>query len=202
MVERIQKYNDVGEIIIVDNGSTYAPLLEWYLTKPCTIIMSDNLGHTAPWKLGLPEKLKCEYYIETDSDMGLDDTPDDTLVYMRSKIKELNIRKLGLGLNWWEATVDSPYYNHLNTYEKNRVVDSKVVSDVCIDVLIDTTFAMYLGEERQHSYGNGCTKLPYIAKHYPWYLSKAEYEQNEEFKYYIHNANSSSSYKSFLGLFS
>ena len=37
MVERIKEYDGVGEIIIVDNDSTYPPLLEWYATNPCRI---------------------------------------------------------------------------------------------------------------------------------------------------------------------
>jgi GT2 family glycosyltransferase len=38
MVEDIKKFDNVGDIIIFDNGSTYEPLLEWYSTKPCEII--------------------------------------------------------------------------------------------------------------------------------------------------------------------
>ena len=43
MVEDCKNFDNVGEIIIVDNQSTYEPLLEWYKTNPCEIIYSENL---------------------------------------------------------------------------------------------------------------------------------------------------------------
>ena len=50
MVERIKEYDGVGEIIIVDNDSTYPPLLEWYATNPCRIErLNKNIGVAAPW---------------------------------------------------------------------------------------------------------------------------------------------------------
>jgi hypothetical protein len=41
------------EPIIVDNASTYPPLLSWYETNPCKVIrLSINCGHRAPWEQG------------------------------------------------------------------------------------------------------------------------------------------------------
>ena len=35
MVRDLSKWEGIGDIYIVDNGSTYEPLLEWYATNPC-----------------------------------------------------------------------------------------------------------------------------------------------------------------------
>ena len=43
MVERISRYEGVGDIIIVDNGSTYEPLLDWYATT-AHVASSSGIG--------------------------------------------------------------------------------------------------------------------------------------------------------------
>ena len=49
MVRDLNKWEGIGDIYIVDNGSTYEPLLEWYATNPCKVVMlGENLGHQAP----------------------------------------------------------------------------------------------------------------------------------------------------------
>ena len=57
MIEDISTFEGVGEIIILDNGSTYEPLLEWYETKPCEIIKSEiNYGQYGPWQKNIPQR--------------------------------------------------------------------------------------------------------------------------------------------------
>ena len=111
MVERIKEYDGVGEIIIVDNNSTYPPLLEWYATNPCRIErLNDNLGMGAPWVSEVVKKLNGVPYVLTDPDMGLEDTPDDTLLYLFDKLNSLQLDKVGLGLDWQIVEKKSPYY--------------------------------------------------------------------------------------------
>jgi glycosyltransferase involved in cell wall biosynthesis len=198
MVEKIQTYEGVGDVIIVDNGSTYPPLLDWYETNPCKIHKTTNLGHAGPWISGIVESLNCEHYIVTDSDLGLDNTPSDTLLYLLDKLKSLDLDKIGLGLDWKRVTEHSRYYNHMQGYEKNRWENSRIEQDIAIDVPTDTTFALY---KFHHYYiGGASTIYPYTARHYPWEFTPEEYEKDEEFKYYIKNASHSCSYKSLLGL--
>jgi hypothetical protein len=198
MVDKIKTYKGVGEIIIVDNNSDYPPLLEWYKTNPCTISKHDNLGFGGAWVSGNVGNLNSPYYVVTDSDMGLEDTPDDTLLYLKDKIEQLNLEKVGLGLNWRIVSPESPYYNHMQGYEKNRWDNSTILNGVAVGVPIDTTFALY--KRQEYFIGGGSTTAPYIARHYPWELTKEQYEANEEFKYYIRSASHACSYKYFLGL--
>lgn len=199
MVERIQRYDGVGEIIIVDNASTYQPLLDWYGTSPCKIVYGNNIGIAAPWISGTVEDLKTEYYVVTDSDMGLEDTPDNTLLYLKDKLESMkHLEKVGLGLDWQRVGEHCPYYGHLQRYEKSRWENSNVQNNVHVDVQIDTTFALYSAQ--RYFIGGGSTSAPYIARHYPWELSLEEARANKEFKYYIDNATLASSYKKLVSL--
>jgi hypothetical protein len=197
MVNKIKTYEGVGEIIIIDNGSDYPPLLEWYDTNPCTIHRAENIGHAAPWQV-LGDVITNNDYVITDADMGLLDTPSDTLLYLKDNMDSLGLDKIGLGLNWGIIKEDSLYYNHIQSYEKNRW-NSAHTNNIYTDIAIDTTFALYK-KGTPYFVGGASTTYPYVARHYPWEFNQETYENNEEFKYYIKNANTSSSYKTYLNL--
>jgi hypothetical protein len=196
MVKKIKSFRGVGDIVIVDNGSTYPPLLRWYDTCPCHVVRIGNLGHQGPWASGVVGWLNSDYYVVTDPDMGLEATPNDTLLFLKEKIEKLGLGKIGLDLEWARVSPESVYFNHVQTYEKERRQRSKVVDGIMIDVAVDTTFAVY--RNQTYFVGGGSATAPYVARHFPWELSQGEYEGNDEFKYYINHAGSSSSYKSFL----
>ena len=199
MVERIKEYDGVGEIIIVDNDSTYPPLLEWYATNPCRIERLDtNVGMGAPWVSGVVKELNGAPYVLTDPDLGLEETPDDTLLYLLDKLNTLQLDKVGLGLDWQIVEKKSPYYERLNLYEKSRWNKSPVKDGVYTEVQIDTTFALYNVD--RYFIGGGSTTFPYVARHYPWEFSIEEARNNEEFMYYMDNATSASSYKTLIKL--
>lgn len=199
MLAKIQSLKDVGDIIILDNGSDYEPLLEWYNTRPCEIIKIRNLGHTAPWDSGLVDKINSRYYVVTDPDMGIDELPNDTLSILKEKLQvNPELGKIGLGLIWKTVQSDSPYYNHLQSYEKMRWENSKIKNGVYIDVLVDTTFALY--NRPNYFIGGGSLPEPYVARHYPWEFTELERSNHQEFSYYLKSASTSSSYKTYLGL--
>lgn len=198
MVEKIQQLEDVGEIWIIDNASTYGSLLEWLDTRPCRVVrLSENLGHTAPWDFGIIKTLITDYYVVTDGDLDLSDVSNDVLRVMRQKlISNPSLGKVGLGLDWRKVDNTSPYFNHMMNYEAPRWKNSEVVDGVYTGVPVDTTFAMY--NKPSYFIGGGSLSYPYVARHLPWEIT--DINENEEFKFYIENANSSSSYKTFLGL--
>jgi hypothetical protein len=199
MVERIKEYDGVGEIIIVDNDSTYPPLLDWYATNPCRIERLDtNVGMGAPWVSGVVKELNGAPYVLTDPDLGLEETPDDTLLYLLDKLNTLQLDKVGLGLDWQIVEKKSPYYERLNLYEKSRWNKSPVKDGVYTEVQIDTTFALYNVDH--YFIGGGSTTFPYVARHYPWEFSIEEARNSEEFMYYMDNATSASSYKTLIKL--
>jgi len=196
MIDRIKLLKGIGEIIIVDNGSTYKPLLSWYKSLPYKIIRVKNIGHTAPWKVGAIPRIP---YVVTDPDLGIDDLPLDTLVILEKKLAaNPGLGKVGLDLDWKRVGKKSPWYEHMQTYEKERRKNSKIIDGVYVDVRIDTTFAMY--NTPNYFIGGGSLRAPYIARHYPWELTRQEAKSNKELCYYLKRVNESCSYKTFLGI--
>jgi hypothetical protein len=63
--------NQGHDVYIVDNASTYKPLLDWYSQqKDVKIIkLGINNGHTSPWKNGIINS--SDYYVVTDPISGI-----------------------------------------------------------------------------------------------------------------------------------
>lgn len=200
MVERIQRYNDVGEVIIIDNGSTYAPLLEWYETKPCHIVRTANVGHKAPWITGVVKELTAdhEYYVVTDPDLDLSTTPDDTLQYLQEKLVESELPKLGLMLDLQAVKPEMLYYRYLHWFERGRRMTSPIINDLMTRLTVDTTFAIYPASCKAYFVGGGSTMPPYQCRHLPWLFTRETITQDPEFVYYLEHASTSASIKYFL----
>jgi hypothetical protein len=202
MLESLTDFDDVGDIIIVDNDSSYEPLLEWYETKPCEIIKTSNNGHLSPWIIELPNKLSSDFYVVTDSDLDLSITPKDSLLFLKNKMLEYSeYCKIGLSLSNWEVPQSSPYHNFLKNWAKTNWDVNCVRDGLLLNQKIDTTFAMY--HKNKNYRGHNCaTYLPYSVKHIPWEFTQEIIDdmknKNYEYYYYLINSNSSSSYKKFI----
>jgi hypothetical protein len=195
MVEHISKYSSLAEIIVVDNGSTYEPLLDWYSVSPHKIIRRENIGHYAPWIPEINTQIKTDFYVVTDPDLDISLTPLDTLEHLAMlliRFKELG--KIGLSLDITSVPKESPYYDHVNSHEK-RFWDLPVTSGLVRLAPVDTTFAIY-NKRLLNSYKitGGRSVAPYFARHMPWEII----EPSAEFQFYINTANQSSSYNSFM----
>jgi hypothetical protein len=198
MVRDLGKWEGIGDIYIVDNGSTYEPLLEWYATNPCKVVMlGENLGHQAPWTSGLVQQLGEPFYAVTDPDLDLYKTSKRTIPMCLEWLQQFpQAGKVGLSLRWDDVPPRSSYYTHVNNYEATRQRNSRVIMAARVDVPIDTTFAVYNRQE----YFIGGVSLLESARHIPWYYSEKERKADKEFSQYIASASSASSYKTFLKL--
>ena len=202
MFEDLKSFNDIGDITIVDNDSTYEPLLEWYETKPCEIIKTSNNGHLSPWLIDLPKKLTSEFYVVTDSDLDLSTTPKDSLLFLVNKMNKYpEYCKIGLSLKNWLVSENSPYHNFLKNWAITNWDINSVYDGLLPNQKIDTTFALY--NINRHYRGHNCaTYLPYSVNHIPWEFTNDLImnmeEMNYEYYYYLKNSNNSSSYKQFI----
>jgi len=197
MLERIEQFRSLAEIIIVDNGSTYEPLLDWYEGLAHRVIRADNLGHAAPWAPQINEKIATNLYVVTDPDLDLSKTPLDCLEHLAKCLAIFpRALKVGLGLDTANIPVESPYYQHVNSYEKS-LWNLPLLGGLVRPAPVDTTFAIYdKGLMNAYKVAGGRADFPYVAGHIPWALV----ERSEEFEYYLATANRSCSYKSFLKL--
>jgi hypothetical protein len=179
-------------IILIDNGSTYEPLLSWYETIDHEIFyVNDNAGQHAPWRIGLIDKYASgEYYVVTDPDIiPIEECPYDAIDYFRSVLDRFSDRtKAGFNLKIDDIPDHFKFKNEVINHEKKYIDWEKTPDENFIFAPIDTTFALYRpGATPDISYS--CrTKYPYVARHYPWYLDSNNPGEEEEF--YIANASS------------
>jgi hypothetical protein len=181
--EKMAQYlADTGcEVILVDNNSTYGPLLKWYETCPYTLIRLDrNFGHKAPWEAGIVSSFPDEHYIVTDHDLDLSRVPHDyTDVLFRGLEANPSVIKSGFSLEIGDLPVNN-YTKRIIEWE-NQFWKNPVDSNGFFLSAIDTTFALY-DKKREFTGFPDSEPLgfiravrsprPYIARHLPWYMTK------------------------------
>lgn len=168
MVQHLQRCDELDEIVIVDCGSTYPDLLDWYSTCPATVIRCENLGPYAPWQV---MKDSGKYYAVSDADLDISSIPTDFLTHLRLGLEEHpeNI-KAGLSLAIDDLPADFPFRDAVVQHESQfwtQSVDARWYS-----AAIDTTFAVYKERAWQWYAPSLRSAAPYTAKHLPWYLSE------------------------------
>lgn len=189
-------YLPENPIYVVDNGSTYGPLLDYYdQINGYYRVFVDRLGknefiENMKWFLSklIPE---CKYYVISDPDiMPHPSTPMNFLEVFKEMI-ELGYHRCGFGL----ITDDLPdYLNGKATIVHN---EQSLLSEPVMyykghpgyRAPIDTTFCLYNRDNGGwsapmdgKSWGN-CMRL-FKAFHLGWYLPPVD-QLNEEMKYYF-----------------
>jgi hypothetical protein len=129
--------------VIIDNASTYPPLLEWYQTGPCEVLkVNQNLGHRAPCITREVFNNLERYYVVTDPDLDLSGVPTDLIDHL---IEGLNLhpdkRKAGLSLEINDLPTDSPVYENAIKWETGFWNNLK--TNGFYHSPVDTTFAVY-----------------------------------------------------------
>lgn len=186
LIESLEK-RGYKNIYIIDNASSYPPLLEYYDECKYTVFrLKENIGFKALWSTDIFDRFKHSYYVYTDPDVvPIDDCPADFIEYFYGILQKFKkTQKVGFSLK----IDDLPDCFR----EKEKVVNweqnfwKKEIDVNLYDAPIDTTFALY----RPYAKGsanfvelNIRTGYPYQARHLPWYTDTAN--PTEEQKYYI-----------------
>lgn len=186
LIKALEKRNYTN-IYIIDNNSTYPPLLEYYKGCPYKIFRLDkNLGFKALWKSKISKQLCNDYYIYTDSDVvPIEECPDNFIDKMFTLLKKYKYAyKIGLSLR-----ID----NLPNHYKfKQKVIDAEKMDhltkneDDLYRRATDTTFALYRPRVKlsRSRYAEAYrTSYPYQAEHLPWYMNSDNLPEEE--LYYI-----------------
>lgn len=192
--------HNYDNIVIIDNNSTYEPLLEYFSEIESSVRihrLKQNYGHLVFWEVkGLYEMYSKGYYVITDADINpIPECPDDFLLYFKKILdKNLEITKVGFSLK----IDDIPYTNiHKekivkweNRFWDERERDGNFIAD------IDTTFALYRPHYTysiSNFYKAYRAKTPYLARHGGWYIDNENL--TEEQKFFFANCNKSSSWR-------
>lgn len=192
MAEYLVANVDGAEPIILDNASTYPPLLEWYNGQwyhghqcPVPVIRSQrNGGPRCLWEDPLFRKHlppEDEFYAVTDSDLDLSGCPYDVLEVLSAGLYlHQELCKCGLSLRIDDIPDEFPHAEQVRSHEKQFAVDE--LDDLFFKADIETTFAVY--RSWPCVYGPSArARAPYQAKHVPWYITPKTITEEE--RYYI-----------------
>lgn len=186
-------------IVIIDNNSTFEPLLDYFNEIESTVTLhklKDNIGHLVFWKTKeLFKKYSKGYYVITDADINpIKDCPDDFLLYFKKNLdKDFKITKVGFSLKIDDIPNTNSNKEKILKWESqfwiNQTKDENFIAK------IDTTFAIYRPNFSHNSFFlNGSrTSYPYQARHGGWYVDRNNL--TEEQLYYYSNCNKSSSWR-------
>ena len=192
--------NGFENIVIIDNNSTYKPLLEYFnsIEKDVKIErLQKNYGHLVFWRrFDLFAKYCTGYYVVTDADIvPFENCPSDFLVKFADKLDQYKAKtKVGFGLEISSIPDTNPNKTKIIDWE-NKFWVSKIDNTV-FDSDIDTTFALYRPYYHRKN-KNFKTALrfdyPYVALHGGWYINLDQLTEEQQF--YFDTANNSSSWK-------
>lgn len=184
-------------IYVMDNDSTYPPLLDYYRqldkSEPSVRVLrlQRNIGHTALWDSGVLEIMQIDTpYVYTDSDVVPDgECPSDILADLLEILRKYPfLKKAGLGLRIDDIT----YFDKKTTEDiEGRHYRWELEDGVYFSGL-DTTFALYRNYRHYNLYVAARTTGRRMARHLPWYYDYGNLPEDEE--YYMAHANRSASF--------
>ena len=191
-------------IIIIDNNSSYPPLLDYYneIKNRVTIHrLNENLGHLVLWKKReLFKKYTKGFFVLTDADI----VPNSNLKedYLNGLLKMLlkhkTKSKVGLALKIDDIPNTFILKENVINWETKFWI-SEIEKNV-FDAEIDTTFALYWPKTDRlinYLYPSFFNALriggDYTATHGGWYVDHNNL--TEEQKFYFKTANNSNSWK-------
>lgn len=183
-------------IYILDNASTYSPLLSYYAALQeqgvNVILLSGNMGHRALWDSGVLESLQISTpYVYTDSDILMTEVCPEDFLQRGLKILRENplLKKVGMGLIFEDIT----FYNKRFIQGIESQLYHIPIGENQYFAGVDTTFAVYRNYRHYSIYEAARLTGNYMAKHLPWYYDYDHLPQDEA--YYLQHANQSSTLK-------
>jgi len=185
--------------VIIDNASTWEPLLDWYASDcPYEVVrLRENLGQHAPWLSGVISQDSAEVYGVTDCDLDIEGVPVDALARLSEPFSWQSARPVKSGLS---LRIDDlpPWQASVRQWE-SRWWRRVVPGGRFYFAAIDTTFALYRGDTLHATCMSVANVLcvrsaaPYTARHVPWYLDGENLD--EENANYFATANDSNSWR-------
>jgi hypothetical protein len=186
-------------LCVIDNASTYPPLLDFYASPAMSGIQllraGANLGHEALWRLDLhllPAVQSFGRFIYTDSDIVPDPScPLDLVRKMhevadRARFQPAGGAKVGPALRIDDLPACYAERDHMRECESDYWLRRYPEGD-CWNAAIDTTFALYqAGWTRWPLADQGGVPhvrldFPYVARHVPWYSDSANLSEEERY---------------------
>lgn len=192
MIKNLERMN-LTNIHIIDNASTYQPLLNYYKTIPYKIhYLRKNLGHLAFWKDNQFSQFRNDFYVVTDPDLEfIKDCPKDIISKMFYTLKKYPfLKKVGVSLKIDDIQENAIFKNEIKKFEESYY-KVKLSEDNVYYAGVDTTFALYIPDSiciTKDFFRAMRLGYPYQARHLPWYKTK-ENLTDEDYYYSNHKTN-------------
>lgn len=204
IVNRLQKFG-LRNIILVDNGSTYPPMLD-YLCNPgrgVTVVRDGrNNGPRHAFECEIAYSSLPEYFCITDPDLQLhNDLPSDFISQLIFLTEKHKIGKAGLALDISDKDLmvtkefkigqsDYSIWDWEIQFWKEQI-DTTPVGNPVFKALIDTTFALYNKKYFVRDDFLSALRVGgnFTCKHLPWYVNNGLSPDEE--RWYRHNAKHS-----------
>jgi hypothetical protein len=174
------------EIWILDNQSTYEPLLEWYDTVPNEVKVHRlvNYGHMALFSSGVLNAIKEDWCIYTDSDIQVNtNMPKEYQSIMLEYALKYDINKIGLALDISDLPNHYMFKAQVLRNEHRWWLEEIETNAYLADT--DTTFAL---NKKCDQFKSIRLAGDFTAKHIPWYLDLENISEEE--RYYMDNVDS------------
>lgn len=172
----------IEDIYLVDNDSTYEPLLQFYEETPHTVLKTGrNGGHLAPWYDGyVGQYASSKYYIVSDPDViPIEECPLNIFDYYMSIFEKYsNIKRIGPALRI-DDIPDHYSLKHAVLHQESENWQYPCPEPGIYLAPIDTTLALH-----RPGVGHGLdncarTSYPYLARHTPWYVDSSNLTEEE-----------------------
>lgn len=203
LVEQVNVLKSKGynNITIIDNQSTYPPLLEWYAQSGVDVFhntLTENSCHAFRDLVlgGHPKFLEIvsNWYVFNDSDIiPLENVPDNFIEDLINYAKKYNKSKVGMSIKIDDIDLNYPLNAWVHSYESTYWTNG--IKDGDVELYphpIDTTFSVH-APNTIPTWSNDTLRVgvPYIVKHAPFYYNPEELPEDE--KYYLSHMNKQSS---------
>lgn len=193
LIKWLEQLDQGVSIVIIDNLSTYPPLLSWYdqLSSPHIQVM--YLGfNSGLWGIDyVVNQLPSDrHYIVTDADLiPYPDTPSDILHQMMLLLdQDEQINHVGVSIEINDIPASSPLCESVQHWEaqfwRKPYASKKQRQAPAFHAPVDTTFAMYRPTSKVNSVFKSLRMgRPYTLKHVDWYEHPEHL--SDEYEYYL-----------------
>jgi glycosyltransferase involved in cell wall biosynthesis len=175
-------------IYIIDNKSTYPPLLDYYDNecKYKVFRLNENIGTLALWKSEVYKKFKDNYFVYTDSDvMPIESCPDNFMEFFLKMMKKYKLaQKVGFSLKI-DDLPDHYLPKPMVLRNEGQFFRFYNKEDNLYRAPIGATFALYRPRSR-YRHANNYIEIyraghPYVAYHLPWYQDSMNMDPEERY---------------------
>lgn len=194
LILQLESFESRGyeNIYIIDNKSSYPPVLDFYAnTKHKIIRMEKNYGHMVFHTTDLFKQYGNDYYAITDCDViPVEECPDNFMeIFLESLHAYPAISKAGFGLKIDDLPDHYPLKQQVISWEKQFW--TLPLQKGLYSALIDSTFALYRPNRVYSRYPDTGIRsdFPYLARHTGWYIDVNNLPDDE--KHYIDHLETS-----------